>query len=128
MVLIVVIAVVYLRYKKREDSKVAGIRRAERGMCQPGEELFRGRTIDDLIEASSGSGSGLPLLVSDIAVYLTYVRPCTGSGMELDYRQFSGTQKLLDLGNLWLRKLAITASLNCLWQRNLSRDRGDVPV
>ncbi len=68
VVLIVVIAVVYLRYKKREDSKVAGIRRAERGMCQPGEELFRGRTIDDLIEASSGSGSGLPLLVSEIAV------------------------------------------------------------
>ena len=55
------IAFVYLRYKRREDRRQKYVRAAQKDpdsfvKMHPG-------TLSDLIEQSSGSGSGLPLLV-----------------------------------------------------------------
>ena len=59
---VVLIAFIYLKFKRREDKRQKYMRTARTDpdafvMGHPG-------SLHDLIEQSSGSGSGLPLLVS----------------------------------------------------------------
>ena len=55
------VTLAYLRYKKREDRRQRYLRDVRH---KPDTFLDRhGGTLSDLIEQSSGSGSGLPLLV-----------------------------------------------------------------
>lgn len=61
MLFIVLVAYWYLRYKKREDSRQKYMKTAQNDP----EAFLSGHqgSIWDMIEQSSGSGSGLPLLV-----------------------------------------------------------------
>ncbi|XP_046990515.1 bone morphogenetic protein receptor type-1B [Schistocerca americana] len=56
IIFLVIIACVYLRYKKREDRRLY-----MEHSCDP--YLTNSGTLQELIDQSSGSGSGLPLLV-----------------------------------------------------------------
>ncbi|KAJ4438637.1 hypothetical protein ANN_14584, partial [Periplaneta americana] len=57
---LIIVACVYLRYKKREDRRQMYLVQAARN-CDP--YLANSGTLQELIDQSSGSGSGLPLLV-----------------------------------------------------------------
>jgi len=70
IVFLFVIAIVYLRYKKREESVQLNLVEGTRDVY-----LTASHTLQDLIDQSSGSGSGLPLLVQrTIAKQITKVK------------------------------------------------------
>ncbi|GLH09114.1 Receptor protein serine/threonine kinase [Gryllus bimaculatus] len=59
LLFLIIVTFVYLRYKKKEDQRRQCLLQSR--TCDP--YLGPGGTLQDLIEQSSGSGSGLPLLV-----------------------------------------------------------------
>ena len=64
MIVIVLLAFIYLRYKKREDWKQQYALAARNNPDKLLVDGFYQGPLRDIIEQSSGSGSGLPLLVS----------------------------------------------------------------
>ena len=70
VIFIILIVFAYLRYKKREDSRqqkylqtTNAAQRAADAESHPTNAYSGSSVLADLIEQSSGSGSGLPLLV-----------------------------------------------------------------
>ena len=68
VIFIILIVFAYLRYKKREDSRQqkylqTNAQRTADAESHPTNAYSGSSVLADLIEQSSGSGSGLPLLV-----------------------------------------------------------------
>ena len=107
VLLVVFVTIMYLRFKKREDKEKKSKQRYHRtAMSDPDVgALFGsgglgsgfGNTLSELIEQSSGSGSGLPLLVQrtiakqvikQAHAVLSYIRI-----FRLDFKSFFGQIK-----------------------------------
>ena len=76
VLLVIFVAFVYLRFKKREDSSQRKYMRTACSDPDGGTLSLHGGTLSELLEQSSGSGSGLPLLVQrTIAKQIHMINP-----------------------------------------------------